>query len=117
MATATAERGETACKPEDVNWRPPIGRRPVSELAEVVPAPALGAAGARHCTCVEFARGKPDNARRQAGDVDRSVAIGRRPIAELAHLVFAPALEPAPGRERARVVAAGGNRGNAASEA
>ena len=50
-------------------------------------------------------------------DVDRDVAIRGRPVPQLpAGLVEAPALDPARARQRAGVVAAGGDRADAARE-
>jgi hypothetical protein len=110
MASATGKRGEAACKSEDVDRSPAVCRRPVAELSEVVPAPALGTACARQGTCVEAAGDETGDATRQAVDIDRCVAIGRRPVADLTDLVIAPALGPARARERATVPAAGSDR-------
>src|SRR5438034_297702 len=117
MATATSKRGEAARKSEDVDRSPAVGRRPVSELSEVVPAPALGTARARQGTRVEAARAETGDATRQAVDIDRCVAFGRRPVAELTVLIPAPTLDPARVGERARMRAAGSDRDGAARKA
>src|SRR5919204_5777574 len=117
MAIAPSEPGHTTSQADDVHRGPAVGRCPVAELAEVVPAPALGTAAAHEGAHVEAARGKPGHAAREAGDVDRGVAIRRRPVSELADLALAPALKAAFGRERTRMGAGSGDSGHAAVEA
>src|SRR5262249_2851793 len=73
-------------------------------------------AGARERAGVELARGDRGHAARQPGNSARRVTLGRRPVAELAVAVVAPALDPAGAREPAGGGEAGANGGHAAPQ-
>jgi hypothetical protein len=80
----------------------------ISELTAGVMAPALEAAPARERAGVIAARGDCDDVAREAHNVNRDEAVGRRAVAELAELIVAPAFDSAGVRERAGVTVARG---------
>src|SRR5262249_36313949 len=106
-----------ARKARDVDGGRAIGFRPIAELTVLVGPPALDSACARERAGVIVACGDRLDAARQTGDVHGGRAVVRGSVAQLAVVVQAPALDPARGRERARVSKARGDRGNAAREA
>src|SRR5919204_24493 len=117
MAIAPSELRHITSQADDFHRSPAVGRRPVAELAEVVPAPALGPAAAHEGAHVEAARGKPGHAARKTRDVDRCQATGRERrrastgliVPELAVEVKAPAFDPVCTRHGACVEAAAGD--------
>src|SRR5207245_2489860 len=91
--------------------------RPAAERAVVVVAPALDRTGGeQRARMVEAGADRGDPAA-QAADGDRRRADRRRPFAELAVVVVAPALDRAAGEQCAGVVAAGPDRGDPAAQA
>src|SRR5205823_1314653 len=109
--------GHAAGKAGDRDRGQTAGRRPVPELAVAVEAPALDPARARERATVITVGGDRAHAARKAGDGDRGVAAGCRPVPELAARVTTPALDPARARERATLSAGGGDRDHAAGKA
>ena len=80
----------------------PSPRRPL-----IVRSPALRAAVDRHGARIEAARLDRSDAARQADHVHRRPAIHLGPVAQLAAIVVAPALDAARRQQRAGVRGAG----------
>src|SRR5204863_6630483 len=109
---------DAARKPGDVDRSESGARRPVTELAAVVVAPALDPACARERAGVGAAScGDGGDAACETGNrKDRDRTVDPRPVAELAVAVGAPALHSASARQRAGVQSAGGDGGDTACE-
>src|SRR4051812_43315733 len=95
MPVARRDGRDARGQAQDVDRDEALGRRAVADLAEAVDPPAPDPAARGEGARVALAGRHGDDARRQAHDVDRDVALGRRAIAELAIIVAAPALDPA----------------------
>ena len=102
------------------------GARTVTELAVRVAAPAGSPTAARECARVLATHRDRCDTRREAQHIHRDQTPGLdegvelpwdRAIPELGDMVEAPALHPAAGRQRARVLPAGCDRDHAAREA
>src|SRR5207249_2629129 len=90
---------------------------PITELTRIVRTPTLGSAGTRQRAAVHFPGRDGLHAAREAGDVDRGMALGPRPIPELAVAIISPTLGATAARHRAGVTAARSNRLHAVREA
>src|SRR5204863_7939827 len=86
-------------------------------LAPAVGARALDPAGPGERAGVDGAGGDRGHAAGEAGDGHRGMAVGTRPVAELADVILAPARDSAHAGERTGVLVTGGDRGLAAREA
>src|SRR2546421_73062 len=117
VVAAGGDRGHAAGKPGDGDRGLAVGRRPVPELTVVVAAQALDPAGAGERAGVVETGGDRGHAAGEAGDGPRGMAVGPRPVPELAVTVVAPARDSARAGERAGVAHADGDRGHTAGEA
>jgi len=88
-----------------------VRRRPVAELAVLVPTPAADRVVSQEGAGVALT-GRDRRRGGDAGDRDRGEAVRRRPVAELASVVGAPAADRAVIEEGAGVGGAGADRGD-----
>ncbi len=112
VVAAGGDRADPAREARDVDRDGAGGVCAVAELAPVTLAPTLDPAAARERARYRAARGDRADPARDARDVDRNAALGRRAVAELARAVGSPALDATASRERAAVRVAQRDRGD-----
>ena len=107
---------DPAAEPANVDRGKAVRLCPLSQFAAVVVAPAFDPAAAGHGAGVAPARGDGADPDAEPANVDRRSTVRIRPVAQLAAVVRAPALDPAAAGQRAGVYASHGDGSDPAAE-